>query len=41
MQERWVVFGEDPLHAVDGDGVAVGEMDDQLLDRPVTTASIE
>ena len=40
VQERWVVFGEYPLHAVDRDGIAVGKMDDQLLDRPVAGARV-
>ncbi len=32
IEEGWIVFGKHSLHAVDGDGVAVGEMDDELLD---------
>ena len=35
VEQRRIVFGEDALHPVDGDGVAVGQVDDQLLNRPV------
>src|SRR5262249_10851263 len=30
-----VVLGEHPLHPVDADGVAVGDVDDDFEDRPV------
>ncbi len=34
VEKGRIVFGEDSLHAVDGDGVAIGQVDDQLLNRP-------
>ena len=35
VEQRRIVLGDDSLHPVDGDYFAVGQVDDQLLNRPV------
>ena len=34
VEKGRIVFSEDSLHAVDRDGVAIGQVDDQFLNRP-------